>query len=235
MELRKKENYEILNTQTINKHMTYYSLFFKYLQYEEIIKENPLNNIISLMEEKGTNKEEYSKKDLDLIFSSDMEKPYLNMCKVALYTGLRIEEVLSIKKENIKDNFINIDLKDTNTKKHQRIIPIHKNLLDTIEYQIKTNKGEFLFFKGNVGNEVGNVGKRLNRRIREVVLSKSKSFHSLRKNFSQMIELETDAEEKTKTYLMGHTNDSITHTIYNRGKFNIKKLVDCIEQINYEY
>jgi len=44
----------------------------------------------------------------------------------------------------------------------------------------------------------------------------------LRKNFSQMIELETDAEEKTKTYLMGHTNDSITHTIYNRGKLIFK-------------
>ena len=235
MKLRKTENYEVLNPKTINKHITYYSLFFKYLKYEEIIKENPLTDIIPLIEEKGTIKEEYTEKDLELLFSSDMDKSYLNMCKMALYAGLRIQEVLSIKKVNIKDNLIHIDLKDSSTKKHQRIIPIHKNLLSSIQYQIDTNIGDFLFFKGNVGNQVNSVGKRLNRRIQEVVLSDLKTFHSFRKNFSQIIELETNAEEKTKTYLMGHTNDSVTHNIYNRGKINIDKLVDCIDQIPYEY
>ena len=233
--LKDKENYETLNSKTINNHINSYNLFFKYLKYEEIIEDNPLNDIIPLNEVKGTIKEEYSEKELNLIFNSDMEKSYLNMCRIALYCGLRIEEVLSIKKENIQDNIIYIDLEDTSTKNHQRMIPIHKNIIGTIEDQIKTNKGVFLFFNGNVGNEVKNTGKRLNRRIKSIIPSKIKSFHSFRKNFSQVIELETDAEEKTKTYLMGHSNNSVTHTIYNRGKFNVKKLVDCIDQIPYEY
>ena len=233
--LKEKENFETLNSKTINNHINSYSLFFKYLKYEEIVEENPLNDIIPLNEVKGTIKEEYSDNELKLIFESDMEKPYLNMCRIALYCGLRIEEVLSIKKENIKDNLIYIDLEDTSTKNHQRIIPIHKNIINTVNNQIKTNKGIFLFFNGNGGNEVKNVGKRLNRRIQDIVSSKIKTYHSFRKNFSQVIELETNAEEKTKTYLMGHSNNSVTHTIYNRGKFNVKKLVDCIEQINYEY
>jgi len=233
--LKEKENYETLNTKTINNHINSYSLFFKYLKYEEIVEHNPLNDIIPLNEIKGTVKEEYSDNELKLIFNSDMEKPYLNMCRIALYCGLRIEEVLSIKKENIKDNLIYIDLEDTSTKNHQRIIPIHKNIIDTIEDQIKTNKGVFLFFNGNGGNEVKNVGKRLNRRIQDVVSSKIKTYHSFRKNFSQEIELETNSEEKTKTYLMGHSNNSVTHNIYNRGKFNINKLVDCIDQITFEY
>ena len=235
MKLKKIENYETLNSKTINKHITYYSLFFKYLKYEEIVEENPLIDMIPLSEESGTIKEEYSDNELKLIFSSDMEKPYLNMCRIALYTGLRVEEVLSIKKDNIKENLIHIDLENSSTKKHQRIIPIHKNIISTIEEQIKTNEGVFLFFNGNGGTEVNKVGKRLNRRIQLVVSTKIKTFHSFRKNFSQVIELETNAEESTKKYLMGHSNDSVTHNIYNRGKFNIKKLVDCINQINYEY
>ena len=38
-------------------------------------------------------------------FDEWLEKDYLNMCKFALYTGLRLEEVLSIKKENIKSQY----------------------------------------------------------------------------------------------------------------------------------
>ena len=38
--------------------------------YEEIIEDNPLNDIIPLNEVKGTIKEEYSEKELNLIFNS---------------------------------------------------------------------------------------------------------------------------------------------------------------------
>ena len=35
---------------------------------------------------------------------------------------------------------------------------------------------------------------------------------------------------------MGHSSGkSVTHNIYNRGKINIEKLVDCIDQISFEY
>ena len=35
---------------------------------------------------------------------------------------------------------------------------------------------------------------------------------------------------------MGHSqSEDITHTIYNRGKVNIQKLKDCINQMTFEY
>lgn len=236
LKLKKIENYETLNNKTINNHMNKYAIFFDYLVYEEIIKENPMDNIKSLQESKEIIKEEYTQEDLDKIFSSEIiEKDYLNMCKFALYTGLRLEEVLSIKKENIKDNLIHVTLKDTSHKNHTRIVPIHKNLIDIINQQ-QTNKGDYLFFNGNTENEVKNIGKKLNRRLKSIVDSKFKTFHSFRKNFSQELELNTNAEEKTKKYLMGHSmSKDVTHTDYNRSKMNISKLVDCINQITFKF
>ena len=187
------------------------------------------------MENKDTRKIEYTKQELEQIFTSNLEIDYLNMCKVALYSGLRIEEVLSLKKEDIKDNILNVDIKDKGTKKHQRSIPLHKNLIDTINQQLK-NKGNYLFFNGNIENEVGNIGKKLNRRLQKIINNKDKTFHSLRKNFSQELELNTDSEDKIKKYLMGHTfSKDVTHMIYNRGKINQEKLIDCINQITFIY
>jgi len=237
MKIKEKEKYETLNNKTINNHINSYKLFFKYLKYDEIIDINNLADIQQLPEEQFTNKEEYTQNELELIFKSEFDDfNYINMCKVSLYCGFRIEEVLSIKKIDIKDNFIHINLKDTSSKNHTRIVPIHKNLLDLINYQIKHNKGIYLFFNGNVDNEVKNVGKRLNNRLKTIISDTSKTFHSFRKNFSQEIELNTDAEEATKKYLMGHSmSKDITHSIYNRGKFNNKKLIDCINQITFKF
>lgn len=236
IKLRKKEKYETLDPKTINNHINNFKNFFVFLVYEEVIKVNPLLNIKPLLESKEIKKEEYSEEELTNIFNSDLDVDFLNMCKLSLYTGLRIEEVLSLKKQDINDDLIYVDLKDTSTKKHQRVIPIHKNLLDTINQQKKHNKGSYLFFNGNIDNEVKNIGKRINRRLKSIISSENKTFHSFRKNFSQEIELKTNAEDKIKKYLMGHSmSRDVTHMVYNRGKMNTEKLKDCINQITFNF
>jgi len=234
LKLKNIENYKVLNTKTINNHMSNYSKFFDYLIYEEIIKENPLKNLKSLKEEESE-KIEYSSEDLNKIFNSKMEKVYFNLCKFTIYTGLRLEEVLSVKKEDIHDNLIHVTtLDDTNNKKHKRIIPVHKNILNLIEYQRKHSKFEYLFFNYEKKNEVKNAGKRVNNRLKKIIDEENKSFHSFRKNFSQEVELNTNSDEKTKKYLMGHSfKNDVTHTVYNKNKINIDKLVDCINQITF--
>ncbi|NDK08952.1 tyrosine-type recombinase/integrase [Candidatus Gracilibacteria bacterium] len=235
LKMKKVENFDTLNSKTINNHMSNYNKFFDYLIYEELLTDNPLNNIKSLAEEESE-KVEYSQEDLDKIFSSGMEKKYFNMCKFALYAGLRIQEILSIKKDDIKDNLIHITLEDTSHKKHTRVIPIHKNILDLIEYQKKHNPSDYLFFDFSKKEEPKNVGKLVNRRLRKIINDSNKSFHSFRKNFSQEIELNTNGEEKTKKYLLGHSfKNDVTHSIYNKNKINIEKLVDCIKQITFNY
>lgn len=175
-----------------------------------------------------------------------METEYYNFCKVALYTGLRKGELLSVEKIDIEDNIINVKMEDTSSKKHSRIMPIHENIKSIIDYQIKTNKGKYLFFDiskrntkktvSDLKNEIDNIGRNINRRINKFVPNPDKTLHSFRKNFSQEIELNTNAEESIKKYLMSHTmKKDITHNVYNRGKVNTNKLWDCINQITFKY
>ncbi len=227
---------EPLNNKTINGHINNFKTFFDYLLYEEIIENNPLTNIKPLPESDEIKRLEYTKAELENIFNSNIEKEYLNICKVALYTGFRFEEILSLKKKDIKDNFIYLTLKSSSSKKHERIMPIHPNLIKTINYQKRNNKGSYLFFNGNIDNEVTNVGKRVNRKLKTIISDKNKTFHSFRKNFAQELELNTTAEEKIKKYLLGHSfNKDVTHTVYNRGKVNTDKLIECINQITFNY
>jgi len=236
LKLKKQTDYETLNPKTINNVLHTCKMFFDFLIYEECIENttNPVEKIKPLPEEAGTNKEEYTHEEITLILNSDkIEQIYKDFIKVDLYTGFRLQELVTLKKENIdlKNKLINVTLKDTSTKKHTKTTPIHPNILPIIERQLKQGEDDFLFWNATHNA----IGKRINTRIKKVVPDKNKSFHSFKKNFSQEIELNTNAEEKVKKYLLSHSFKDITHTIYNRGKVNIDKLWDCINQISFEY
>ncbi len=227
------KNYKKLTNKTINNHILRIGSFIQFLEYNEYIKINNCTKLKNLPEEKETNKEEFSKEDLENIFNSDfLEERDKDFCKTALYSGLRLGELYSLTKEDIdiKNKLINVNLKDTTSKKHQRIIPISSCIFNILERRIKTiNKKDKVFFNDKSQNA---TNKHITRRINKIVIEKSKTFHSFRKNFSQMIE-DTDADYKTKKYLMGHSLEKdITHTIYNRNKINIDKLRQCIDKIS---
>jgi len=160
-----------------------------------------------------------------------MDLKHLNFCKVALYTGCRIGEIISLKKEfiNLEDNTIYIF--DGKNKFAPRTIPINKNILEIIKNQLNNNT-EYLFFDGN--NNA--IGKRVNSRLSKIIPNKNKTFHGLRKNFCQDIELNNEnLEEKYKKYIFGHSlKKDISHSIYNRGKINIEKLENCIFTLTYK-
>ncbi len=229
---KEKVNYRKLNNKTINNHISRMNIFIEYLVYNEYIEINNCKKLKVLIEEKETVKEEYTKEDLENIFNSDLLlKEDKEFCKLSLFTGMRLEELHTLKKKNIDitEKLINIDLKDTKSKKHQRIIPISSYIFETLKNRIKNLDDEDLLYFSD--KSLNAVGKYINRKLHKIIIEKYKTFHSFRKNFSQLIE-NTDADDKTKKYLMGHSLEKdITHKIYNRNKINIDKLRKCINQI----
>ena len=227
----KQEKYETLANKTINNHLNNIINFFDHLVYNEIIEINHVKKVKKL-EEEDSEKVAYSEADLIKIFTDKELEPELKeFCKVAIYTGCRIGEIANIKKADIdlKEKIININ--GTKTKNAIRIMPINPNILEIIEDKLQSNKSEFLFFEDNNTDRIGKV---LNRRLNKIITDEAKTFHSFRKNFSQKI-LETDAEEHTRKYLMGHSlNKDITHKIYNQNKMNMDKLFRCINAIEFK-
>ena len=86
-------------------------------------------------------------------------------------TGLRRGEILQLKKEHLHLEKDYIDTEGVKTPYAKRIVPIHKNLLNTILSQLKDkNNDDFLFFnhKKDLISREENVWRDLNDLILEV-------------------------------------------------------------------
>ncbi len=88
---------KLLNARTINKHFNIFSMFLNYLEKTQKIPSNPIRGIAELKEEPNPYKN-YTDEDLTKLFNiKDYETK--QFFKVALYTGLRLSAIISIKKE----------------------------------------------------------------------------------------------------------------------------------------
>ncbi|MCK9491921.1 MAG: tyrosine-type recombinase/integrase [Sulfurimonas sp.] len=221
-------DYETMNSKTINKHINFHKQFFSWLEYNNDIYKTNMNKLIPLFEEDEVVKVEYSEEDLKAIFEYDLNSEYRDFFNIALHTGMRMGEICSLKNSNINEDYIEIF--DGKTKNATRIIPLHKNIKEMVINRAKSNN-EYLLFNGNSSA----VNKKLNRLLNKIILNKTKSLHSFRKNFSQMLEQTDTGEEKYKDYLMGHSIASVRQKHYNLGKINIDKLREIINSISPFY
>ena len=225
-----------LNTKTINIHMYNYKSLFDFLHYEEYLNYNPYNT--KPLQEEDSKKVEYSGEDLKKIFIEVESEDIKNICKFSLYSGLRIGEILQLKKEDINSNLIylkeyeeeNLTLKNSNS---IREVPVHKNLLKIIHKQKEENKTDFLFYDGNKGKHTKEINKQLNL----IIEDKKKTFHSFRKNFVQKLYgYKPTIDRNIIKIIIGHsTNQDITFKDYNLKKVDDKDLIKAVNIVKYNF
>ncbi|MCT7588231.1 tyrosine-type recombinase/integrase [Aliarcobacter butzleri] len=215
-----------LNPKTINNNMIYVSKFLDFAKDQKLIDEN-YSKMVSIKEETKI-KENFSKEDLENIFDYDYSPYHKNILKILAYSGMRISELHSIKKEDIiKDNDIYcFDLKESKTDTGIRKIPIHKNILDmvlSLDFPLskKTN---------NAFNK-----EMLNQLYLVIDKESTKSLHTFRANFvNKLINNFPDRVEVIQE-VVGHSkNDDkkLTTQIYGKG-FDTKLKSDMINSIDF--
>ncbi len=154
-----------LNTSTINIHMYNYKSMFDFLHYEEYLTYNPYN--VKSLPEEDSKKVEYSGEDLKNIFEKLEDETIKDICKFSLYSGMRVGEILQLKKDDVNSNFINLrEYEDENlTLKNSnsvREVPVHKKLIKIIQKQKEENETDFLFYDGNKNKHTKTINKHLN-------------------------------------------------------------------------
>lgn len=192
----------------------------------------------------------YREKEIQ-VFSKKQQKILEDYCKnnqdirlfgivFALYTGLRIGELLALKWEDIdlkkkiiyvKKTVLKIKTEEgkwvsyidsAKTKSSIRVIPIAKNLYTLLLQHRKKNFGKWLICDKN--NQA--VNNRTYQKLFQTVLIKLQmpllSFHSLRHTFATRA-IENGIDVKTVSELMGHQNTSITLNRYTHSLFETKK------------
>ncbi len=236
----KDKEYQTLSAKYTNTMFRFFQNLFYFFETKHYIKDS---NIIKFITKKEitAEKKEFDGFELQLLREAFKSNHLIyDYIATALYTGLRIQEITLLKKENIDlDNeLIIIDREMTKTDSGQRVIPIHKDIIEIIKYKYhRSIEKKFDYILSETGN-VNATSKKINRAINKFISNKEKSFHSLRKNFSQQLyfqqQTNNNIDDKTIKALMGHAQNDMTFEVYNKNRIALETLREAINSIDYK-
>lgn len=261
-DITSEELQEYFNTLTyysnsyIRKIIELFAQAFRYSMNKGFLLANPMYDTIvpkSTRQDKiirALDIEEQQKLTTYLINSSTDFEPYKTAFLIEMYMGLRIGEVLALKKEHVDllHNIIKVNstmTRDgdgkriigdtTKTKTGVREVPIPKNIKNEIMEQLEladTNK-EGLLFVSNAGTYADPVNaNHVLKRICKSLGIKDVTSHSLRHTFATRC-IEAGMRAVVLQRLMGHSDVRITLNIY-ASIFNKYKNSE-LEKVNNYY
>lgn len=239
--LNKKDILDFINhnkaksDKTLSHFITTFRGFYKYLEIENIIKENPILSI-SQPKTRKTLPKVLSINDIDNILNIKLNDKYdyrnKAMLELMYSTGIRISELINIKIHDLNIN--NCTLKVMGKGSKERIIPIGDIALKYIKIYINNYRTEFIkqntdyLFLNSRGTTMTRQAffKIVKKIAREKNIKTDFSPHTLRHSFATHM-LENGADLRTIQELLGHSDLSTTQIYTNvSNKF--------IEE-NYEY
>lgn len=201
---------------------------FRYAMKLDIIDKNYCDFITLPRHQKVLERKIFTEEEIALLWANIKEVEYVDVILILIYTGMRINELLKLKKSNV--DLVNCTLtggSKTEAGKN-RIIPIHSKILPLIAERMKNNT-EYL-----IANKTGKrciVYDNFRTFIFTPMMAKlgmEHTLHDTRHTFATMISDVSD-NETAITGIIGHTNINMTKKYTHT---NIEKMKKEIEKIN---
>lgn len=155
---------------------------------------------------------------------------------IAMYSGMRIEEICSLKISSVicTENILCFSVTDAKTRAGHRLVPVHPKLLSLVRRLEKISEDGFLV-SGLTFNKYQNrsnaVGKRFGRLKDALGFKKKQVFHSIRKCVITQLE-RAMVPESVVADLVGHEKPNITYGLYSGGTA-LETLQKAIRKLNY--
>jgi integrase len=232
-ELEDFQNYlkekEELTNKTINNHMHYVKMFYNFALKRNLIEFNTAEGIDDLRIPRTRKKENYSDEEiLTILNESKGEEIYYYFFKIAIFTGMRFNEILNIKTENIKktNGITYIDIMDSKTFSGIRKVPLHNELLDL----------DFSLFDGIYGSEKNKYSKRVLKKLYEIIPQGiGKTFHTFRGTFIQKLTNLYPDKIHIIQEIVGHSRGSKSITLDTYAKeFYLEEKLNLINNVKYQ-
>ena len=214
-----------LNNKTINNKITYLRMFLDYAEKFELVERN-LANKLEMLKEEVKEKENFTNDEVNLLIKNAPQE-FKNFLQVAMYTGMRLQEILAIDKVLIdeKTQIKYIQVGDSKTNSGIRKVPLHKELLN-MKFPL------FNIKDGDVRTFSTNIGKRINRYIETI--AKEKTIHTFRATFINKIVNNFPERIEICQEIVGHSkgNKSITLNTYSK-EFDVKLKKEIVDSVKY--
>jgi integrase len=163
----------------------------------------------------------------------DKEDQHLaDLIILGAYTGARIEELCSLKLEQVSAQSFKVE--DAKTAAGVREVPIHTKLRPLVK-RLKDASEDGYLLSGLTFNKYGDrsnaVGKRFGRLKASMGFSETQVFHSIRKTLVTLLE-NAGVSENLAADIVGHEKPRITYGLYSGGA-SLKVKAEAIERVAY--
>jgi integrase len=224
--------------------------FLKHLKYIDEIPENEKEPFIVPKEfklskkknSKAINKTQswlpFTNDEVASLYQSAIDKQDWSLSQLILlgaYTGARIEELCSLKKEHVNVEKKYILITDAKTEAGHREIPIHNEINDLVMKMMRSKDAyliENLTFS-KYQDRSNAIGKRFGRLKKHMGFSKRHVFHSIRKTFTTQLE-NAGIHENISADIVGHEKPRITYGLYSGGT-NLEVKRKAINKVSFRF
>ena len=219
---------EKVSTGTIRQTRSVISSLFKYAMKIDVIEKNYTDFIVMPKHKKVIERKVFTNGEIALLWDNVKVLDYADTILILIYTGMRINELLKLKKKNVnlENNTITGGSKTDAGK--NRIIPIHPKILPLIVNRLG-NKTDYLIpnKKGSGAYIYNNFRQNEFIKIMEQ-LGMEHTVHDTRHTFATLIS-NVSNNETAITGIIGHTNISMTKKYTHT---NIEEMRKEMEKIN---
>lgn len=218
------------------------STVMKYAVKRGIIQNNPCQGVENLGDD-STARPAFTISEVEAIIGEEREwrNPLIRlMCMTAAVTGMRLGEVLALRKPWIFPDHIDVSfsvspedgLKQTKTNK-PRIVPITPYLYDALAAWFPKNPEHFIFsMKGDTPYTESTIARAINARCSKLGISKT--FHSFRAFVDSMMVLK-NINEATIRKMIGHTDTKMTEHYLHMDIGECSVITDVQEEIGKKF
>lgn len=198
---------------------------YKFALENDICEKDYSQFVTVTSEKEKKDKKPFSREEVKLLWDNLQTHDYVDSILIMIYTGVRVSELLSIKREDIHLEERYIELRGTKTEAADRLIPIHKKIVPLLEKRL-TGDGEWLFASMRGTKELGYTVYRKNFDTLLEKLNLTHTPHECRHSFMTYA-----AANKLNPILVkkivGHSAHDITQDVYTHAFIE-----DLIEEID---
>lgn len=231
-----------LSDATTNRHMATLSAFWRWAEEREYCEgRNPFDGHRKNLKE-GRNKlgfVAWETAELQKLFSPPPKRDDLaEVMLVALFTGMRLNEIVSLTNRQVRevDGVPYLDITDAKTAAGIRKVPLHPRLLWLRRRAEGAEPSERVWPRfsdegpgrqpsGDAGKEFGRFKRSRGFEVRQ------KAFHSFRKNVVGQLQA-AGVPQHEVAELVGHETKGLTFGVYGKGQ-GLRRMAEIVKLLDY--